>query len=183
MWLTLNSNLSYQSSWITYLNYLYWFGNYGQLWMKLCSTLYSNTIWQAFLFPVICDCHTSFYSTSLSLKYSFKSLCLLSFVQIKSPVVSGGVVGWGEWLGPGGHDVGNTDVLVSEEGNPPVPGKAATGQLKVRGNHKERLRRWDHESRCVGEYESKGQSQEWCQGQEWVDEGQRLASHVSDLRL
>lgn len=113
----------------------------------------------------------------------FKSLCLLSFVQIKSPVVSGGVVGWGEWLGPGGHDVGNTDVLVSEEGNPPVPGKAATGQLKVRGNHKERLRRWDHESRCVGEYERKGQSQEWCQGQEWVDEGQRLASHVSDLRL
>lgn len=73
--------------------------------------------------------------------------------------------------------MGNTDVLVSEEGNPPVPGKAATGQLKVRGNHEERLRRWDHESRCVGEYESKGQSHE-C-----LDEGQRLASHVSDLRL
>lgn len=62
--------------------------------------------------------------------------------------------------------MGNPDVLVSEEGNPPVPGKAATGQLKVQENHKERLGRWDHESRCVGEYESKRQSQECCQGRE-----------------
>lgn len=154
--------------------------NYGWSYVQhyIQTQLGRRSCFQLFVIPT-----QAFISLHYLLSTRFKSLCLLSFVQIKSPVVSGGVVGWGEWLGPGGHDVGNTDVPVSEEGNPPVPGKAATGQLKVRGNHEERLRRWDHESRCVGEYESKGQSQEWCQGQEWVDEGQRLASHVSDLRL
>lgn len=44
-------------------------------------------------------------------------------MQIESPAVSGGDAGWGEWCSPGGHDVGNPDVLVWEEGEPPVPCK------------------------------------------------------------
>lgn len=62
--------------------------------------------------------------------------------------------------------MGNPDVPVREEGKPPVPGKAATGQLKAQENHKERLRGWDYESRGDGEYESKGESREWSQRQE-----------------
>lgn len=34
--------------------------------------------------------------------------------------------------------MGNPDVLVREEGEPPVAGKAATEQLKLQENHKER---------------------------------------------
>lgn len=106
------------------------------------DTLYSNTVLQAFYISyIISVCHIDIY---LILFYkSFENLyqsLFIVFGQIESPVVSGGDAGWGEWRSPGGHAVGNPDVPVREEGKPPVPGKAATGQVKAQENHKERLR-------------------------------------------
>lgn len=56
-------------------------------------------------------------------------------LQIESPVIPGGVAGWGERRGPGGHDVGDADVPVWKEGKPSMPGKAATEQLKPHGKY------------------------------------------------
>lgn len=90
-------------------------------------------------------------------------LCL--FLQIESPIISGGDAWWGERCSPGGHDVGNPDVPVWEEGKPPVPGKAATGELKAQENYKQS---WGEAVKVmraekIENMRAKGECREWSQ--------------------
>ncbi len=100
-------------------------------WLRCAAPSGESPVYRSGLICVLIWIFRNFHTNQPYL--ILESLYLLSFVQIESPVVSGGDAGWSQRRGPGEHAVGNPDVPVWEERKPPVPGKAATGQLKAQG--------------------------------------------------